>query len=104
LLRHVTPLQWRVLLRGVGADPCVVVGDGEGGGADVGTDLYFNKLKERFGNVGVFCLSLLRSEGEEANVLHAFHDAAARQSINVINFDWHDQARAKGSLLLLCIY
>ncbi len=76
------------MLRGVGSDPCIVVGNGEGGDAQVGTDLcvqyarlesenlkelnsYFDKLKERFGNVGIFCLSLLRAEGEEANVLHA---------------------------------
>ena len=76
------------MLRSVGSDPCIVVGNGEGGDAHVGTDLcvklapleseklkyfnrYFDKLKERFGNVGIFCLSLLRAEGEEANVLHA---------------------------------
>jgi hypothetical protein len=27
------------------------------------------------------------------HVLHAFRDAAAKESINVINFDWHDQVR-----------
>jgi hypothetical protein len=57
-----------VLLRGVGSDPCIVVGNGEGGETHVGTDLYFDNLKERFGNIGVFCMSLLRAEGEEANV------------------------------------
>jgi hypothetical protein len=56
--------------------------------------VYFGKLKERFGDVGIFCLSLLKGEGEEANVLHAFHDAAARERVNVINFDWHDQVLA----------
>jgi hypothetical protein len=57
-----------VQLRGVGGDPFIVVGNGEGGEAHVGTDLYFDNLKERFGNIGVFCMSLLRGEGEEANV------------------------------------
>ncbi len=61
--------------------------------------------------MGIYCLSLLRAEGEEANVLHAYppqpkhslpffsvnlilkryRDAAAKESVNVINFDWHDQ-------------
>ena len=81
-------------LRGVGGDPCIVVGNGEGGDGHVGTDLYFGKLKERFGDVGMYCLSLLKGEGEEANVLHAFHEGAAREGINVINFDWHDQVLA----------
>ncbi len=97
-------MQWRVVLRGVGSDPCIVVGNGEGGDADVGTDLYFSKLKERFGGVGIFCLSLLRGDGEESNVLHAFHEAAARQSINVINFDWHEQARSNVFVLPPCIF
>ena len=63
-----TPRKWRVQLRGVGGDPFIVVGNGEGGEANIGTDLYFDNLKERFGHIGVFCMSLLRAEGEEANV------------------------------------
>jgi hypothetical protein len=35
-----TLFQWRVQLRGVGGDPCVVIGDGGGNGAHEGTDLY----------------------------------------------------------------
>jgi hypothetical protein len=36
---------------------------------------------------------LLRGEGDEASVLHAYRDAAAKERINVINFDWHEHVR-----------
>ena len=44
--RHI---QLHVQLRGVGGDPVIVVGDGEGGGANahVGTDVYFSHLRKR---------------------------------------------------------